>query len=225
MDICDRLKQALQSSGKSQRQLASACGVSHVAVGNWMSGNTKSIPSDKALSIAKFLNVNLIWLLTGVGEPESKVTAISPEDRMPFDLVEIKQFQIRCGAGSQMNPTYEEEHESEAVYYRLDWFQKRHINPDHCRRLVVKGDSMLPVLYDGDSILVDCSEIEIQSGKIYVFRFGDEIRVKRLHKKLNGDILVHSENQMIPDETISKSEMQDFQIIGKVVDRSGSSPF
>lgn len=63
------------------------------------------------------------------------------------------------------------------------------------------------------------------SGKIYAFGFGDEMRVKRLYTKIDGGLLVRSENRGIPDETIGPDEMDRFYLIGRVIERSGSAPF
>ena len=51
------------------------------------------------------------------------------------------------------------------------------------------------------------------------------MRVKRLFTKLDGGLLVCSENPSVPDEEVDASEMSLFYLIGRVIDRSGDGPF
>ena len=86
----------------------------------------------------------------------------------------------------------------------------------------VSGDSMEPLLWEGDSITVNTSEKEVLNGKVYVFTYRGEWRVKRLRKLLDGGLLVISENPSWKDEEIPADQTDQVFIIGRVVDRSGN---
>ena len=225
-ELKDRLAQALAQSGKTKIELARYCGVSHPSVTNWFNGRTKELAASNAMKAAAFLGVNAEWLTTGRGEMlDNGITAIYQEEDIPAGFVEIPEYRVECGAGHRDAPTFEVATDSKRAIYRREWFEERHLNPEKCKRLKVHGDSMVPILFDGDSILCDCSVTHIVSGKIYAFCFGDEVRVKRLFTKLNGGLIVHSENPQERDEEISPDEMDLFYLVGRVVDRSGSGPF
>lgn len=64
MDIGDRIKQLRKEKGLSQAKVAKEISVSTGNFGDWETGRTG--PSVNAvLSIAKYFEVNLEWLLTG----------------------------------------------------------------------------------------------------------------------------------------------------------------
>lgn len=224
----DRLSQALAASGEKKIELARFCGVSHPSVANWFNGRTKELSSVHALKAAQFLGVSVTWLTTGMGDPHSSTVIPSPQTIDPAlidNLVSIPEYEVRCGAGSSGAPTFEEATEAKPAFYRQDWFTEHGILPQNCKRLKVHGDSMVPILYDKDTILCDCTPRAIVSGKIYAFCYGDEVRVKRLFTRLDGSILVRSENPALADEEIPASDLDSFYLIGRVIDRSGNGPF
>ena len=224
-DLKDRLAEALARTGKSKIELARFCGVSHPSVSNWFNGKTKELSAGNALRAALFLGVSVEWLTTGKGSMESNVSGLHEDDPVPDGFVSVPEIRVEFGAGSRFGPTYEEITESKPALYRLEWFLAHGTRPERCKRFKVHGDSMVPILFDGDTILCECSEQKIVSGKIYAFGFGDEMRVKRLFSRMNGGLLVVSENKSVPDETIEPHEMDKFYLIGKVIDRSGDGPF
>ena len=225
-ELKDRLAEALAQSGKTKIGLARYCGVSHPSVTNWFNGRTKELTSSNAMKAAVFLDVSVQWLTTGKGDmKDGTITALHDEEAVPTGFIEIPEYRVECGAGHRDAPTFEVATDAKRAVYRREWFEERNLNPKKCKRLKVHGDSMAPILFDGDSILCDCSVTHIVSGKIYAFCFGDEVRVKRLFTKLNGGLIVNSENPQEKDEEISPEEMDLFYLVGRVVDRSGSGPF
>lgn len=224
--LAERLKLALEKSGKTQRALAQFCNTSTAAVNYWLSGKTKELAASNAIKAAIFLGVSTEWLTTGKGNMnDGSVSALHDEDDVPTGFIEIPEYRVECGCGDRATPTFEEVSDAKRAVYRVDWFVDHAVSAKNCRRLKVTGDSMAPILFDGDSILCDCAPQQIVSGKIYAFCFGDSVRVKRLYTKLNGGLTVHSENPQEKDEEISPEEMSQFYLIGRVIDRSGSGPF
>lgn len=224
-ELKDRLAQALSESGKTKMELARFCEISHPSVSNWFNGKTKELTSKNALRAALFLGVNVQWLTTGTGPMRGSVSALHDEEEIPEGFVAVPEYRVQFGAGNCFEPTYEEITEAKRAIYRRDWFLSHGTRPENCKRFKVHGDSMVPILYDGDSILCECSPQKIISGKIYAFGFGDEMRVKRLYTKIDGGLVVCSENPNVKDEEISPSEMSQFYLIGRVIDRSGDGPF
>lgn len=228
-ELKDRMAKAIQRSGKTKAELARHCGVTRPAVSKWCNGNSKSIDAALAVKAATFLGVSAEWLATGRGElpPEGDpVGAIYDEDEVPAGYVNVPEYRVEVGAGDCGEPSYEEETESKRALYRQEWFSAHGVKVENCKRLKVRGDSMYPILFDGDTIMCDCTpNQQISPGKIYAFCFGNGLRVKRLFPRLNGGMLVRSENPNEPDEEIIADEMSKFRLIGRVIDRSGSGPF
>lgn len=76
---------------------------------------------------------------------------------------------------------------------------------------------MSPYILDKDRLIVEHYNGEqISDNKIYVFRYGENLFVKRL--VLNIDqIVVKSDNKEYQSRNIEKQDMSEFQIIGKIV--------
>ena len=65
--ISDRLAFAIRHSGHSKGDLAASIGVPGSSVSRWLAGSEPR--SDRLTAIAKFLDVDVNWLITGYGQP------------------------------------------------------------------------------------------------------------------------------------------------------------
>lgn len=108
--------------------------------------------------------------------------------------------------------------------YSQSWLLAENLDPAQLCRIKGEGDSMLPTIAHKDSILVNKAENKVINGKVFAFRVGDEIRVKRLYRQMDGKVRVVSDNPdkaQYPDEFLSIDDMP--EIIGRVRDRSGTN--
>ena len=99
--------------------------------------------------------------------------------------------------------------------FRADFLGREHISEQRSVMMQVRGDSMEPLMEDGDTLLVDQSDTQVMDGKIYVVTLGDELRVKRVQKGMRGYIL-RSENPRYADITIDGADLADFRVHGRV---------
>ncbi len=92
------------------------------------------------------------------------------------------------------------------------------INPQKTEMIFASGDSMLPTIEGGDSLLVDLNRKEIYDGRIYCVRIEGQLYAKRLQKIPPTKIIVISDNQKYQSFEIdfSKQIDFDFEIIGEV---------
>jgi len=77
---------------------------------------------------------------------------------------------------------------------------------------------MLPLIGDGDIMLIDMSKKEMQDiidGKIYSFSEWDLLKVKRLVRKGSGLLAISDNKAEIPNPM--EVDMEQFRLIGKVV--------
>jgi phage repressor protein C with HTH and peptisase S24 domain len=81
----------------------------------------------------------------------------------------------------------------------------------------VAGDSMEPLLHDGDEILVDRAQRSLRDG-IHVVRLGDALMVKRLAPAGPGRASLISQNLAYPPFEVA---LADIEIVGRVVWKSG----
>lgn len=220
----ERVKKSLQASGKSQGELSRYLGLTPGSVSLWVSGKTKNIKSSHIYRAAEFLGVSPVWVATGKVDVESSKVGSVPDGILPNGYVAIPQYRIRFGAGREVPPTYDEETDSRPVLYEETWFQVHHVSPKNCRRFTIRGESMWPLIYDGDYVMCDCSPVDhILPGKVYVFCFEGELFCKRLYRKASGEIILKSENPDYAEETIKPNDT--FFIVGRVIDLQSSKRF
>lgn len=151
------------------------------------------------------------------------IHAIHPDDEEREDIIYVPESRIEFAAGNGRTATYELIEDQEPASYRLSWFHKHRINPHNVRRFRVSGDSMEPLLFARDTILVNLDETSIIDGKLYAIRYGDELRVKYLRRLLDGTLILRSVNPLYDDERIPPELAQEsISIIGRVRDRSGT---
>lgn len=85
--------------------------------------------------------------------------------------------------------------------------------------LSVSGDSMMPKLNDGDMIMVDRSRRKVNTDAIYVVRIDDLYRVKRVQLIGKDTIRLISDNKVYPDVSVPLDE--NIEIVGEVVWHAG----
>lgn len=230
MTQSDRLNMLLAQKGMTHADLAAAIDVSRQAVQKWASGfsNPKGI---NLMKICQYFGVTKEWMVDGhegadiekIGEP---VGAYVDGDPIPEGFVSIPEYRISFGAGSNEPPTIEEETDLCQAIYRRDFFDKLGVKPEHCKRYRVSGDSMEPTLRNGDKVLVVDQVDRIIDGDVYVFSVRDEMMIKRLYRRANGTIVIHSDNEdgrYVDEElTPADQEREFFRLYGRAVERSGS---
>lgn len=154
-----------------------------------------------------------------VGNP---IRAIHPDDPLPEGVILVPESRIEFSAGNGREVCFELMEESEPATYRLSWFQKERINPARARRFRVSGDSQEPFLYHHDTVLVNEDEKDVVDGKLYAIRYGNDLRVKFLFRRLDGTLILRSLNPAYPDEEVAPQMVEEhISIIGRVRDKSG----
>ena len=230
--LAERLKIALERSGKSQRALALYCGVSTASTTYWFNGKTKVLTAENAMKAAMFLGVSVEWLTSGKGEMTdgANIKVFAEGDTPPDDVVVIHEYRLVFGAhadGVEPTPEWEIVEGGDDYWYRLSFFQNRHLNPDHCKRAKVTGDSMEPFIYGGDTVLFNevpdprpaC--VTICDGKIYVLCVDGKLKIKRLASIKDG-ISVRSDNPDYKPEDYTGDELSRLRIYGRVIEVSRS---
>lgn len=232
-----RLKTARNRLKLTQKQLEKMTGIPQSTIST---AEKHGHGSTETTVYAMALKVDPHWLATGEGEMEltgatgvqarwveensQPVLAIGDEESLPGYYIQVKESAVRFSAGPGRALQFEEDQESFPVSYRRDWFIKEGMNPDKTKRFKVHGDSMESLLHDGDSVLVNLVETDVVNGKVYAIRYGDELRIKRLYRRLDGGLILHSDNpKHLPrDEEIAPSQVDEYiTIIGRVRDKSG----
>lgn len=228
----DRIAELMAATGWSVGEISRITGVSSSAVSQWKDGPTKSIKIGPATRLGTASGYSAVWIATGEGprkeaDRPGNVIALHAEDDLPDDFVQVAEYLVRFSGGNGHTAvSYELLEAAEPATYRLSWMQHMRLSPDKLKRFKVKGDSMEPLLFDGDSVLVNLAEndfAQLLDGKVYAIRYGNELRVKRLYRRLDGGLVLRSDNPAYKDEDLTPQLVAEhITLIGRVRDKSGS---
>ncbi len=200
----DRVKLALQISGKSKTDLWKGCGVSSGTVTTWVKGPNQTISGVNLMNAAKILGVNPNWLATGCGE----ISASSPPNSIEPPLLSIN------------TPKLDLPLSIDGIKLNAKWAEKvlpKNHSALNLRITPVSDNAMEPTLKQGDVLLVDCSINSYTEDGIYIIESKAGRFIKRIHKNLDGTLTIKSDNPAHPQETFSNIQDSGLNIIGKAL--------
>lgn len=92
------------------------------------------------------------------------------------------------------------------------------LSKNQTEMIFAQGDSMMPTIEGGDSLLVDRSRTEIHDGKIYCVRVDGQLYAKRLQKIPPNTVRIVSDNDKYRcfEIDLNKNPTFDFEVIGEV---------
>lgn len=178
------------------------------------------LPISEALinKIVINLGVSKAWLKDGTDVPFAKQSGSSVPCLM-VDEIEMKSmkgtpiYDIDVTAGGQSRSImFTDEHMVGAVNLPS-------ISPD-CRIVKVSGDSMKPVICNGDYIAVrELSNMsQIFWGHIYVVVLDDYRMVKYLRRHEDPDkVILRSENPKYDDMEVNRSDIRDLLVVQNIL--------
>jgi phage repressor protein C with HTH and peptisase S24 domain len=131
------------------------------------------------------------------------------------DWIEVPRLPLGAAAGP--GAIAGDEGPFDSFRFSRAWLREQGLTNAQLSAIRVQGDSMEPVLHDGDEILVDRAQRTLRDG-IHVVRLGDALMVKRLAAAGPGRATLLSQNYAYPPVEVSLSELE---IVGRVVWKSG----
>lgn len=167
----------------------------------------------RCVDIAKAVGVDIGWLASGEGEPLQKArqTAVIDDDAYAY----VPLYDARCSAGSGAW------NERSRILVNLSFtrysLRKKGLNPSDMACLRVDGDSMLGLLDDGDTVMIDLSRNALEGEGVYVVMLDDHLYAKRLQRDFDGSVRVISHNKEYQPVIVPKDRLAELQIIGRVV--------
>lgn len=128
----------------------------------------------------------------------------------------VPRSSARPSAGHGM--VVESEQIVDYMAFKREWLQRvLGISHQDIVLVEVRGDSMAGTLDDGDLVLVDMRQNRLDTSAVFVIRVGDALLVKRVQRKLNGSVVIKSDNQAYEPETLEGDQLTNLKIMGRVV--------
>ena len=170
-----RIKQMIDQSGMSVRDIADELGISNVSVYKWINGATE--PRGESLKkLCDLFHVTPAQILYGdCNDPRAQSIPIDIS-RISIPLLDLEAC---CGGGAGI-PSYV------AVIKMVDvddGFYRQYLSGANKNSLHIVhaiGDSMMPTIYDGQPVIIDTSDKKLNRDGIYAFVFQQGLFLKRV---------------------------------------------
>jgi phage repressor protein C with HTH and peptisase S24 domain len=174
-------------------------------------GSPRKLEEQDRATLARFL---------GVGEEELREMKdnsyeAQPKRREWGDWLNVPRLDLGASAGPGRVAGTEAAFDT--FRFSRRWLEEQGLARAELSAIRVEGDSMEPLLNDGDEILVDRSPRPFRDG-IHVVRLGDTIMVKRVASAGPGRVALLSQNFAYPPVEVAAEEVE---IIGRVVWKGG----
>jgi phage repressor protein C with HTH and peptisase S24 domain len=206
MEFKTRLQQLLDAKdGGNMTALATFCGVSPQAVQQWISLGRMPRPP-RIQQIADYFGISERDLVYGENLPGTLKKASNAEAHLPSnfvrvheldpgdpDFVEIRKVKLKLSAGISGFSIEHAEEDGLPITFRREWLIKNGYFAEDLVAIKVRGDSMEPALYAGDTVVINTADKKIKDGTVFAVNYEGEDVVKRLLRD-NGDWWLQSDN-------------------------------
>ncbi len=234
--VAERIRVAIQ--GQNPEEVARRAGINRKTLSRYLRGETPKLRA--LIAIAEMCGVSFEWLATGTIEraeldiarvagtnpfgPElaiGTVVARGPTLPQPSgqgrQYVAIPRYNIQASAGG--GALAEHAQVVEYLAFDVDFLRTRlRRDPKHLVLIEARGDSMEPTIRDGDILTVDIGPDQaVQHSQVHVIRVADDLIVKRLERRLDGGLIVHSDNTRYAPETLARDQLDTLHILGRVL--------
>lgn len=241
-----RLRPDLEGD-RGQTGLVRVSGASKSVVNQWLNDKIKSIDIRYALSIERELGISHIWLMTGDGEPLVP-PAIAPsssqspnwglfgasrsdlpatefkrvvlvDDDSP-DLYRIPRVLLRLQAGVTGFQTEPDRRDGGTMGLSRNWVDRKGLDPAKLISIDVKGESMEPTFYEGDTVVINLDDTKPTDNGVFAINYDGEAVIKRLSRDV-GKWWLMSDNQDQRRYYRRACQGAECIIIGRIVRREG----
>lgn len=206
MDPRERLAALAGGSGHSLAALSRMIGRNSSYLQQYISkGSPRKLEEEDRRRLAEFFGVRELEL----GAPQE----ISIDVR--GEWVEVPRLALEASAGPGATPA--EEIPFDAFRFSRRWLREHGLDPAQLSAIRVMGDSMDPLLRDGDEILVDRTPRPFREG-VHVIRLGEALHVKLLQAVPPNRLRLISKNPAYEPVEVAA---QDVDVVGRVVWKGG----
>lgn len=134
------------------------------------------------------------------------------------DFVSFPKYDIQTVTTEGHNCAIHSEQIVDYLAFKKEWLDMSlNVRNDCLALITIKDDSMEPTLRSDDLILTDVRRSHLENNSLYVLQLDNELVVKRIQRKLNGSLIVKSDNPNYESEELDELAAKSLHIIGKVI--------
>ncbi|WP_142849786.1 S24 family peptidase [Telmatospirillum sp. J64-1] len=236
-EVGTRLELVMAQVG-SRKNAAEIAGKSEDMLTRYAQGKTDA-PFSVVARLAQAAGFSLDWIATGRGAPDAQplaegqlgvkvsereqnsgiVTYKSASD-LGDEYVLVPRYDVRASAGH--GAVIHSEQVVDHLAFKAEWVRRQlRVNPSYLLLIEAMGDSMEETISDGDLLLVNTQEPRIKDNAIYALSVNGDLIVKRVQRRLDGTLLVKSDNPRYEPEELPPHLAGQLRVIGQVVWHGG----
>jgi phage repressor protein C with HTH and peptisase S24 domain len=210
----------------SADRLARSMNVSPSAFRKWLKGEAE--PSrERLVALAEAAQVGIAWLAKGEGpEPRFQTADTAsrrPRSTGPMSHLNASHFlllphraETAAAAGSGAAPL--PPHATEYIAFQHEWLRSVfRVEPENLTLEIAAGESMQPTIHDGDLLLVDTTAHSLRNFGIYVLEVAGERLVKRVQRKVDGSLVLISDNAAYQPDLVPNERVGEVTVVGRVI--------
>ena len=210
-EIIEKLKDILSQDGKNgkifDKDVASALDLSQVNFATMK--NRGKIPFSNVLDFCAQKKISINWLLYN----QNPGSLVDSTDK--YWIRYYPEISVSAGGGAYESDDSYESFEVPPYFISVLGGQDNLKNID---AINVIGDSMEPTLNSSNIIFIDKTKTDVSRDGIYAFTTNHGLFVKRIQRRVDGQLDVISDNKDYPMQILEK---QDVNIVGKVISSFG----
>ncbi|MCG8689163.1 MAG: helix-turn-helix domain-containing protein [Desulfobacterales bacterium] len=204
------LARLMEATGiSSQAELAKELGINRSGITH--ARNKNRIPDNWIVKLFRRFRVNPEWVDTGKGPVFYGQAESGPEQEHEFKQIPKVAARLSAGTGS-----FECDQEvSDYLSFPSAWLSRKG-SAASMVAMEVFGQSMEPLIREGDTVLIDQSQTRIMAGAIYAVGVDDTILVKRLEKHPDSLVLC-SDNKDFQPIFLDAHSLDKVRVLGRVI--------
>jgi phage repressor protein C with HTH and peptisase S24 domain len=152
----------------------------------------------KPSEISPRLTASLNGIAGQEKEPAGQLRQVVTDGDGDPRFLKIRTVRLKLQAGVNGIAFDKAEEAGAPVYMPSDIARRRGYRSDDLVAIKVRGDSMQPSLFDGDTVVIHITDRVVKDGQVYAVNYEGEDVVKRLSRD-NGDWWLTSDN---PDQRL-----------------------
>lgn len=197
------LKRLRFEQNLSQQKLGDLLKVTKQQISNIESGKSKLTTEQKEILIKNFGDIL-----------QSQMNDLTPD---PKDCITVDYIHINpsCGKGTSVY------HDADITPIKLGTQMLQSVlkvsHPQNLKVFKASGDSMTPTIEDSDMLLVDTGRTDFNNGGIFLLTINNDWFIKRLRKRITGELDIISDNDKYPVETFKQDTDIEVFIKGRVI--------
>lgn len=226
MKIGEKLRQIRKSQRKTLMDVEAGTGINNGNLSK-IERNELGMSEETVAKLSNFYGVSIAELYSDVATAgfQVKIKELQSKDVGTFNTNEVPDktiinfdFVIPDSLSDTGYAPLLHEHMAVSV----DQLRDLKVPPNKMVGVHASDDGMAGSINATDQVLVDTSSTDIPSaGGVFAIVYGQDIVVRKIHKKPSGDLLLVCENKSYPEITATREDMPYIKIIGKVVYRTG----